>query len=128
MILVDTTVLVDFLRTPTAVVRDTMVRETVAVTGVTRAEILHGAMNDRDFERLTRALDGMAQVTISPSTWDQLGRHLFMLRTKGIAIPFQDALIATVAIENGLPLWTRDNHFRQMQTVLPQLVLFAEPT
>ena len=35
-----------------------------------------------------------------------------------------DAMIATVAIENDLELWTRDAHFVQIQGVLTQLRLF----
>jgi predicted nucleic acid-binding protein len=104
-----------------------MARENVAITGVTRAEILHGARNAHDLQRLMRALDSLPEIAISASTWDLLGEHLFRLRTRGIAVPFQDALIATSAIENSLPLWTRDSHFATIQTVLPALKLFAEP-
>jgi predicted nucleic acid-binding protein len=45
-----------------------------------------------------------------------------------VTVPFADALIATIAIENALAIWTRDSHFAQIQGVLTDLRLFPEPT
>jgi predicted nucleic acid-binding protein len=44
-----------------------------------------------------------------------------------VIVPFPDVLLATVAIENGLELWTDDSHFLHIQRVLPALRLFQEP-
>lgn len=66
-------------------------------------------------------------MVIPQDLWAALGRNLSALRAHGITVPFPDALIATVAIENDLELWTRDAHFSLIQGVLPQLKLFAEP-
>jgi predicted nucleic acid-binding protein len=41
--------------------------------------------------------------------------------TAGVTVPFSDAIIATVAIENGVELWTRDRQFTLIQSVLPAL-------
>ena len=49
------------------------------------------------------------------------------LGSKGITVPFPDALIATLGIENDIEVWARDPHFPMMQKVLPQLQLFQEP-
>ena len=38
-----------------------------------------------------------------------------------------DAIIATVAIENNVELWTRDSDFTNIQAILPKLRLFIEP-
>ena len=46
---------------------------------------------------------------------------------KGITVPFPDALIATIAIDNDLELWNYERHFADMQKVLPALKLFQEP-
>ena len=48
-------------------------------------------------------------------------------RSKGLIVPFLDALIATVALENDLDLWHHDRHFPNIQKVIPQLKLFQEP-
>jgi predicted nucleic acid-binding protein len=56
------------------------------------------------------------------------GQNLSALAARGVTVPFPDALIATVAIDNDLEVWHHDVHFTLMHTVLPQLRLFKEPT
>lgn len=80
-----------------------------------------------DRQRLVNQLNVLAQVAISDSIWDAVGDALAALRVSGIPVPFPDVVLACVAIEYGLELWTRDQHFSRLQTVLPQLVLFQEP-
>jgi len=126
MILVDTTVLVEYLRTASQRIR-AILDSGAAICGVTRAEILHGARNPADAARLVEALDGFAQVPIEADAWDALGWNLSVLRSQGIVTPFPDALIATVAIRAGLEVWTYDAHFSAIQGALPALRLFAGP-
>lgn len=59
--------------------------------------------------------------------WDRVGDHLAALRSAGVTVPFADVVIATLAIENDIELWTRDRQFAIIQRVLPALRLFAEP-
>jgi len=49
------------------------------------------------------------------------------LGAKGISVPFPDALIATVALEDDLELWQHDPHFLAIQKVIPNLKIFQEP-
>ena len=42
-------------------------------------------------------------------------------------MPFPDAVIATLGIENDIEVWARDPHFPTMQTILTRLKLFQEP-
>ena len=128
MILIDTSILVDYFRSPT----DRMLRlfedRTAAICGVTRAEVLAGARNPADLDRIAGSLDVLAQVFIVEEFWDLLGNYLSLLRAAGVTVPFADAMIATLAIENDLELWTRDAHFVRIQGVLTGLRLFqGEP-
>ena len=43
----------------------------------------------------------------------------------GLAVPFQDAIIAYLAIKYNCEVWTNDKHFKLMQVVLPELKLFS---
>ncbi|WP_296690592.1 hypothetical protein [Treponema sp. UBA6852] len=43
-----------------------------------------------------------------------------------LAVPFQDAMIAYLAIKHDCEVWTNDKHFRLMQVVLPSLILFRQ--
>jgi predicted nucleic acid-binding protein len=98
-----------------------------AICGVTRAELLAGARNPTDHDRIARSIDVLEQVEISEDLWDLLGKNLSFLRAAGATVPFADALIATLAIQNNLELWTRDIHFVRIQGILTGLRLFQEP-
>jgi len=127
MILVDTGVLIDFLRTKDPKLDKLFRSLPVAVCGVTRAEILAGARSDKDRQRLLRFLGQFHQVPTPESCWDLVGDNLAALNARGITVPFPDALIATLGIENDIEVWARDPHFPTMQTILPRLRLFQEP-
>jgi len=127
MILVDTGVLIDFLRTKEAKLDRLFRTEAVAVCGVTRAEILAGARSAQDRQRLLRFLARFHQALTLEPHWDLVGDNLATLYARGVSVPFPDAVIATLGIENDIEVWGRDPHFPTMQKHLPRLKLFAEP-
>ncbi len=127
MILVDTTVLVKYLRTASEAIGSVLNTGQAAICGVTRAEIIHGARDPADLTRLAAALDRLPQVPIDLDIWDDLGRYLNMLRSRGLPVPFPDALIATVAIRHNLEIWTYDAHYQLIRSALPDLRLFDGP-
>jgi predicted nucleic acid-binding protein len=127
MILLDTSVLVRYLRTASPAIREVLASADCAICGVTRAEILHGSRNAEDARKLSDAMDAFEQLPIDQATWDHLGHHLAALRTKGLPMPFQDVLLAAVAIDHGAELWAYDSHFRTMQSVLLELKVFEGP-
>jgi hypothetical protein len=127
MILVDSTVLIDYFRTKDAKLLRQMKAEEGAVCGIVRAEILHGARDARHRARLRGALNALRQLSIPESLWDVVGDHLAALRAAGVTVPFTDAVIATLAMSLDIELWARDQHFSAIQKVLPQLKLFQEP-
>ncbi len=49
------------------------------------------------------------------------------LRSVGLAVPFSDAVVATVAMALGVEVWARDQHFEHMRQHVPALKLFLEP-
>jgi len=51
-------------------------------------------------------------------------KNLCQLRGKGITVPFQDALLATLAMQNDLAVWTYDKHFKLIAEEFPLLHLF----
>lgn len=127
MILVDSSVIIDYQRTADRKL-DTLFRSLpVAICGITRAELRYGARNLADRGNLIVLLNTFQQVAMADAMWDVVGDHLAALRTSGVTVPFPDVVIATVAIENDIELWTRDTQFQLIQTVLPALKLFVEP-
>lgn len=127
MILVDSGVLIDYLRTKDARLATLFHSLPVALCGVTRAEILSGARNIRDRKRLFAFLQGFKPVPIPEPLWDRAGDLLAALRAAGVTVPFADAVIAAVALENQIELWARNKHFASIQKAVPQLRLFQEP-
>jgi predicted nucleic acid-binding protein len=127
MILVDANVIIGYLKKPDPKVLGLFQVHQAAVCGITRAEVLHGARNPADRQRLLNQLNVFAQVAIPDSIWDTVGDTLAALRAAGLTVPFPDTVLACVAVAYGMELWSRDQHFSLIQTVLPQLRLFQEP-
>jgi predicted nucleic acid-binding protein len=99
----------------------------VAICGVVRAEILAGARNPKDRQRLITFLQPFQYVTMPESSWDRVGDNLAVLYAAGGPVPFPDAIIATLGIENDIEVWARDPHYQLIQKRLPALKLFQEP-
>lgn len=127
MILVDTSVIIDALRKPDPKLQGHFSTYVAAICGVTRAEVLYGARDGADAQKLKAALGSFPSLAIPETIWEVVGDNLYVLRTSGITVPFQDVVIATVAIVNDVELWTRDKQFSLIQSALPALKLFQEP-
>lgn len=123
-ILADSNIFIDFWKRPDQMLIDTFASEDVVICGVVRAELMHGARSHADLDRINVLLGEFDSLELEESDWKALGDELYALRTNGITVPFQDAIIALLAVKNGIPVWTRDIHFSHMQRVLPDLKLY----
>jgi len=123
-ILADSNVYIDFWKKPNQRIIDTFSTEDVVICGVVKCELLHGAKSDADFTRIRDALDEFEELAFEESDWEKLGIQLYKLRTKGITVPFQDAIIALLSIKHGVPIWTNDKHFALIKAVFPDLQLY----
>src|SRR5688572_7668272 len=127
MILVDTTVVVAYLRSANPQLPALFAAHQAAICGITRAEILHWVRNPSDQVRFATALNGFQQISIPDDLWDEVGALLATLRGAGLPMPFADVVIAALAIHLDIELWSRDQHHFAMQAVVPALRLFQEP-
>ncbi|MBC7856032.1 MAG: PIN domain-containing protein [Pirellulaceae bacterium] len=124
MLLVDTSVVFDYTRSADPAMLAIFQAEYATITGIIRAEVLHGTRDPRPRARLIAALDSFRQENIPPALWDQVGDYLAALRAQGISVPFNDVAIAALAIQLGVELWTRDQQFSLIQSVLSGLRLY----
>jgi predicted nucleic acid-binding protein len=127
MILADTSVVIAYERTPTLRLRTLIAVHSAAVCGVSVAELFAGCRSPTDWQRSSAILADFQSMPIPDVLWGVIGRHHSALRAAGVTVQMTDTIIATVAIANGLELWTYDAHFVRIAAVLPALRLFQEP-
>lgn len=124
-VLADSNVFIDFWKKPTQELIDVFSNENVVICGVVRSELLQGAKSDADLSRINDMLDEFEELNIGDADWSAFGETLYRLRSNGITVPFQDALIAYISIKYNVQLWTNDKHFQFAQKVLNKLKLFS---
>jgi len=117
MVLVDTTVWIDFFSLadlPHVKTLENLIvaREDICICGIILTEILQGI---RDDSRYKKTRDLLGNVVFLPMTYSIFLRSAEIyrnLRRRGITIrKTMDCLIASVAIEHGIPLLHNDKDF-----------------
>ncbi len=86
----------------------------VVMVGVVYAELLCGARDETQFRALDEQLDALPFFEMTNSIWRATGRILSDLQRRGSAISLPDAAIAALALEHGLQVYTRDDHFQRI--------------
>ena len=124
MILVDTNIIIDFWKNPSQNLVNIFTNENVFICGIIKAELLHGARNLDEFNKITDALSEFQYVNIDDTTWASLGEILFSLKKSGLTIPFQDALLIALSLNNKMQIWTNDKHIKLALNIFHDLRLF----
>jgi predicted nucleic acid-binding protein len=89
--------------------------------------VFHGARTFAEAQNLRAVLTALPQLSIPDSVWPALGQNLAVLRAAGLPMPFQDVLLASVAMHYDIELWSNDGHFKVIQIYIPSLKLFSPP-
>ncbi len=97
-----------------AVVRSLLVSDRVMLVGVVFAELLRGARTQEQLEVLQDTLQSLPYTETDKGTWTLTGRILYSLERTGKRIPVPDALIAAIAIQNDLSVYSQDDHFNRV--------------
>lgn len=126
-IIPDSNIFIDFWKHPTTEVEEIFDNEDIVLCGAVRAELLQGAVSVKNFKQISEGLDSFQEVNLQNEDWDRLGENLYLLRTNGLTVPLADAIIATVAIKYGVPIWSNDKHFGLMSQILRGLSLWQSP-
>jgi|SRR6056297_3895061 len=125
MIFVDTNIIIDFWRNPTKEVNEIFQRNEIATSGIVLAELLHGARSEKEMHKIMHALSDFSFYEIKHDDWYEIGMMLNKLRKVGLKIPFQDVMLAFIAISNNLLFWTNDKHFSYLKTHFKALQLYS---
>jgi predicted nucleic acid-binding protein len=131
MILADTSVLIDFLRgrhTRSAAKLEQVIQTNVpyGITSQIFQELLQGAKDDRDYQRLRQYLETLPFYdALGRGTYAEAARLCMRCRKKGVQVCGSvDCLLAQIAIENHLLLLHNDRDFFSIQKVDPRLKFF----
>ena len=124
MYLVDTSVLIDFLKGKET--HQSQKLESIILNGIpfgisafTYQETLQGARDQKEYDRLNQYLSTQKIYYPSHKSYELASNIFFRCRKSGITIRSTiDALIATTAIENGLILLCSDKDFDNMTKVI----------
>lgn len=123
MILADTNIIIDFWKNPTHEQIEIFSNNEIAICHVIMIELIHGAKSEKQKTKIKAALRELRMLSIDDKTWKLCGDLLYKLKTSVVTVPFQDALVAAVAIKNKCLLWTNDKHFPMISRVIEDLKL-----
>jgi predicted nucleic acid-binding protein len=123
VILADTSVIIDFWKNPGEEKKAIFLQDQVAICGIITAELMHGAKNEADLERIAKALADFAYLPVEEELWIQVGGILYRLKRNGVSAPFQDVVITSLCLQHGCRLWTLDKHFESIRSVEKELQL-----
>ena len=117
MVLVDTTVWIDFFSarsSPHVLSLENLIehRDDICICGVILTEVLQGIQNDNEFIKTRDLFNNLILLPMPYKTFLRSAEIYRFLRKKGITIrkPI-DCMIASVAIENDIPLLHNDKDF-----------------
>ncbi|MEW6416893.1 MAG: PIN domain-containing protein [Nitrospirota bacterium] len=82
-----------------------------AISGPILVELVQGCRTDVEKENLKEVFEGVLWYMVTNEMWHHAADMGFNLRRKGVTVSGVDALIATIAIDNNIPLLHNDNDF-----------------
>ena len=122
-ILVDTNILIDYLKNPTDNATKIFEENEIATCGVVVTELLRGSKSSKETQKLKAALECFDYLDFEKSDWIEIAELFAKLKKSGVTVPFQDGIISYLAIKHNCKVWTKDNHFKIIQAVIPLLEL-----
>jgi len=84
--------------------------------------ILQGIRSEGEKNKILSIFASLPYVEMTKGLWQRAAELSILLKKKGVVLPLSDIIIATIAIENDLPVYTLDYHFTQ----IPNLRLHKE--
>ena len=93
-------------------------QELICITKLIQIEVCQGSRSEELFRRLWDSFLGFNFLDVHEDHWDRSAWNFFKCKKKGITVTTIDCLIATLAHDYQVPLWTLDKDFKFMQPVI----------
>lgn len=127
MILLDTNVVINMINNSQDAHWELLNKEDVVVCGIVIAELYRGIKNAAEKNAVELFVNAVDELPLdsdaSGEDWKKIGMFIADLRKSGLSVPFQDAVIAYLAIKYKTTLCSNDRHFKLIQTVNEKLQL-----
>jgi predicted nucleic acid-binding protein len=126
MILIDTSAWIDFFRDHRPMadkVAALIEANRAAVAGPILTELLRGVRTVDERAQLQQLLEGCHWIGDPENLWAYAGELGALARRKGKTLKTLDLLIATYALQSGVPLLTSDSDYLQIKQSAPDLLL-----
>ncbi len=118
MVLVDTSVWIEFLNRPNAPVRgvlEGLLRQgEVATAGLVLAELQHGCRSAPELRLLLELMEPLIYLDARRDTWLQAGEIAADCSSRGFQIGIGDSLLAALALRENATLFTLDRDFERI--------------
>ncbi len=117
-VIVDTSVWIAYLRgrNPASVqqLSDLIADHRAILCGIVLAEVLVGVRDAKERVSLDDMFRALPYLETSLATWTLAGELAYSLRSRGLATPLSDLILAAIALEHGFSLFTHDTHFQRI--------------
>ncbi len=116
MVLVDTTIWIDFFQQPASHNADKLEKlirgfNQAVLCGIVLQEVLQGIRDIKSFTATKERLQKLPYLDMGKEIYLAAAALYRSLRAKGITVPSTDTAIAALAILHRIPLFTGDEHF-----------------
>ena len=125
MILLDTNIVINMINNHDNKNWDLLSTEDVVICGIVVAELYRGIKNNKERKAVDLFVNSLDSLNPDVRDWIDIGLFIANLKKRGLTIPFQDAVIAFLAIKNNCNLLTDDKHFSLIFEVDNRIKLFC---
>ena len=124
-ILADTTIWIEFFRAKSKIgdrLEKLLMENAVWTCGMVMFEVLQGIKSEGEKINILDVMASLPYVEMTKKLWQSVAELSLLVKKNGVNLPLSDILIAAIAIENDLSVYTLDNHFKQ----IPNLKLYEK--
>lgn len=113
----DTSVWVEFFKARSVTgdrLETLLMEDSVWVCGIVLFELMQGVKSSGEKFRISDALSNLRYAEMSKTLWQKAGDLAASLKKEGKSLPLSDIVIAAIALEYDLAVFTTDKHFGQI--------------
>lgn len=87
------------------------------LTGIVIYELFQGIKDPKEKVMIQSDFEAFPYLEMKRPTWERAANLSLSLRKRGIILPSSDLILASLAIENGCMIFTKDTHFDKIPDI-----------